>query len=280
MLTDSFSTVSRDDQDLMTLWLSGRPETTRRAYLAEAKALLGSLPNGLTGATQVEIVTYLSNHSGSAPASRARRISAIKSLLRFAARMGHTTTDLGTVLKIPRVTNRLHERILDQEEVADLIKEASNGRDRTLMKFLYISACRISEAVGIRWVDLGPTGVTVIGKGSKIRTVALPKDILDELRRLRGASDRDEAHVFRSCRGGKLSVRQARDIVSTAAAEALDKKVSPHWLRHAHASHALSAGAPLHLVKATLGHSSLASTAIYLSVRPDVGSGMYLKTGS
>jgi integrase/recombinase XerD len=129
-------------------------------------------------------------------------------------------------------------------------------------------------------VDLGPAGVTVIGKGSKIRTVALPRGILEEVRRLRGAGDRDEAHVFQSCRGGKLSVRQARDIVSTAAAEALGKKVSPHWLRHAHASHALSAGAPLHLVKATLGHSSLASTAIYLSVRPDVGSGMYLKTAS
>lgn len=248
--------------------------------MAEAQGFLGSLTAGLKKASPADVVTYLSNLSGSAPATSARRVSTLKSLCRFAFCLGYTTNDLGSVLKIPRVASRLHERILDPEEVAELIKEAHAGRNRTLVKFLYVSACRISEAVGIRWRDLGPTCVTVTGKGSKTRTIALPKDILDDLRRLRAAGERDDGWVFKSVGGRRLSVRQARSIVSTAAAEALDKKVSPHWLRHAHASHALSAGAPLHLVKATLGHSSLASTALYLSVRPDVGSGMYLKTGS
>lgn len=270
----------RDDQHLVELWISGRPATTQRVYVAEAQGFLGALTTGLPNATPADVVRYLSNLSGSAPATTARRISTLKSLCRFAFCLGHTASDLGSVLKIPRVANKLHERILDPDEVAELIKEADAGRNRTLVKFLYVSACRISEAVGIRWRDLGPTCVTVTGKGSKARTIALPKDILDDLRQLRGVAELDEARVFKSARGKKLSVRQARSIVSTVAAEALDKKVSPHWLRHAHASHALSAGAPLHLVKATLGHSSLASTALYLSVRPDVGSGMYLKTGA
>jgi integrase/recombinase XerD len=52
--------------------------------------------------------------------------------------------------------------------------------------------------------------------------------------------------------------------------------VSPHWLRHAHASHALDRGAPLHLVQATLGHTSIATTGRYLHARPRESSSRFL----
>lgn len=52
--------------------------------------------------------------------------------------------------------------------------------------------------------------------------------------------------------------------------------VSPHWLRHAHATHALDRGAPIHLVQATLGHVSVATTGRYLHARPSESSGKYL----
>jgi site-specific recombinase XerD len=52
--------------------------------------------------------------------------------------------------------------------------------------------------------------------------------------------------------------------------------VSPHWLRHAHATHALERGAPIHLVAATLGHASVATTGIYLHARPTDSSARYL----
>ncbi len=56
----------------------------------------------------------------------------------------------------------------------------------------------------------------------------------------------------------------------------VDKDVSPHWLRHAHASHALDRGAAVHLVQATLGHSSVATTGRYLHARPTESSSRYL----
>ena len=66
-------------------------------------------------------------------------------------------------------------------------------------------------------------------------------------------------------------------IVKAAAKRAgIKGKVSPHWLRHAHATHALERGAKIHLVAETLGHSSVAITSRYLHARPEDSSSLYL----
>jgi site-specific recombinase XerD len=66
-------------------------------------------------------------------------------------------------------------------------------------------------------------------------------------------------------------------IVTKAAQRAgVEGKVSPHWLRHSHATHALERGAPIHLVQATLGHASVATTGRYLHARPTDSSSKYL----
>ena len=83
--------------------------------------------------------------------------------------------------------------------------------------------------------------------------------------------------MFRSRRGGHLHPSQLLRIVRRAAKRAgITKAVSPHWLRHGHASHALDRGAPIHLVQATLGHASVATTGRYLHARPSESSSTYL----
>jgi integrase/recombinase XerD len=78
-------------------------------------------------------------------------------------------------------------------------------------------------------------------------------------------------------RSGFLTTRQVRRLVYAAAAAAgLDERPSPHWLRHAHATHALERGAAIHLVQATLGYSSVATTSRYLHARPTDSSARYL----
>jgi len=70
---------------------------------------------------------------------------------------------------------------------------------------------------------------------------------------------------------------QVKRIVTASAERAgVDGQVSPHWLRHAHASHALDRGAPIHLVQATLGHASVTTTGKYLHARPEDSSARYL----
>ena len=106
----------------------------------------------------------------------------------------------------------------------------------------------------------------------------LPATVWREVQALAGESGfPPDVPVFRSRKGGHLNRRQAERIVEAAAARAgLAAGVSPHWLRHAHATHALERGAPIHLVQATLGHASVATTGRYLHARPTDSSAKYL----
>jgi integrase/recombinase XerD len=100
--------------------------------------------------------------------------------------------------------------------------------------------------------------VTVFGKNGRTRTIALPAPLWSVLIGQRGAASA-EAPVFPSRSGRTLDRGRVRAIVCQAAERVgIDAHVSPHWLRHAHASHALNHGAPIHLVQATLGHSATA----------------------
>jgi integrase/recombinase XerD len=93
---------------------------------------------------------------------------------------------------------------------------------------------------------------------------------------LRGPAGED-GPVFVSRKGGRLDPSAVHRVVKAAIQPAdLGPAVSAHWLRHAHASHALDRGAPVHLIQATLGHSSVATTGHYLHARPTDSSARYL----
>jgi integrase/recombinase XerD len=94
---------------------------------------------------------------------------------------------------------------------------------------------------------------------------------------MRGEAEAGEP-VFKSRKkGDALTPQGVLAVVREAAGRAgIEGNVSPHWLRHAHASHALDRGAPIHLVQATLGHSSITTTGRYLHARPADGSSRFL----
>ena len=121
--------------------------------------------------------------------------------------------------------------------------------------------------------------VAVWGKGEKERVVLITAGTWRELAALRPADARPDAPVFRSRHGRPLSPSQAWRVVKAAAVRAGLEKApafSPHWLRHAHASHALDRGAPVSLVREGLGHASLVTTSRYTHARPGDGSSRYL----
>jgi integrase/recombinase XerD len=116
----------------------------------------------------------------------------------------------------------------------------------------------------------------VFGKGGKTRSILIPQQTWNALMKIKRTSC-DEEPVFRSRKKGHLTTCQIWRIVKAAAKKAgLKDTVSCHWLRHSHASHALDRRAPIHLVQATLGHASIATTGKYLHARPSDSSGNYL----
>jgi integrase/recombinase XerD len=218
---------------------------------------------------------------GGAPATRIRALSAVKSLLTFGQRTGFLILNVGAALKLPPRKDTLAERILDEAEVHTLLAREPGHRNRVLLRLLYRAGLRVSEIAGLSWRDLHARDeggqITVFGKGGKTRTVLLPADVWRDLVSLRGDAALEDP-VFRSRRGRHLDPSAVFRIVRRAAERAeleAQGKVSPHWLRHAHATHALERGAPIHLVQATLGHASVATTGRYLHARPTDSSARY-----
>ena len=224
-----------------------------------------------------------------APASQARILAAMKSLFAFGHQVGYLPFDVGRPVKLPARRDERAERILSADDVHSVIAHARKGRDRALIRTLYIGGLRVAEAVGLRTRylvtrDDGRGGqLAVFGKGSKTRPVLVPANLFVELSDL--ALPDSAAPLFRSQKKGPygaprpIPTRQAERIVKATARKAGLKnasEVSPHWLRHAHASHAMDRGAKIHLVQATLGHSDISTTGRYLHARPDESSALYL----
>jgi len=264
------------------MWLHGKASNTARAYRREALAFFAFVGAPLPAVTLGDVQAYADSlaASGLAPASRSRALAAVKSLLSFAHAVGYTPVNVGAAEKLPALKLTLAERIVSPQTVAALIVSEPNPRNRALLRVLYFGGLREAELCGLHWRDVvpregGAVQITVFGKGEKTRAVLLPAHVGEALAALRGDASADAA-VFAGRRGGALTAGQVWRIVKAAGARVGVPALSPHWLRHACASHALEAGVDVALVRDTLGHASLATTSRYLHARPGDSAGMYL----
>jgi integrase/recombinase XerD len=250
-------------------------------YLRDIRRLLRTtglkLPK--TSALDLERFAEALAGSGLAPISQGRTLAAVRSLFRFAQRIGYCGNP-ASALDLPRTDNPLSERIMSEEDVGALIAHEPDGRNRVLLTVLYMAGLRVSEACGLRWRNLQARGeagqILVHGKGGRTRAVMLPPAVWGQLTALRRVQAADSP-VFASRAGKPLERSRVLRIVKDASQRAgIAADVTTHWLRHAHASHALDHGAPIHLVQATLGHRSVATTSRYLHARPGESSAGYL----
>jgi len=268
------------DAQVVSLWLHGRSPHTARAYSADVTAFSVFVGKPLHGVTLGDVQAYSDALAGLAPATRGRRLAAVKSLFSFALKIGYLPFNVAAPVQAPPIKNVLAERILPESDVHRMLTLEPNPRNRLLLRLLYAGGLRVSELCGLRWRDVQPRDdagqVTLFGKGGKTRTVLLTAATWRELEAARDDAGVDDP-VFRSQKGGPLSPVQVWRIVRAAARRAgIAGDVSPHWLRHAHASHALDRGAPIHLVQATLGHADLRTTSKYTHARPTDSSARYL----
>jgi integrase/recombinase XerD len=279
---------------LIQLWLHDKSPSsvkTYSSYVTEFLGIMGKLLRDVTLEDLYDYADYLTNLD-LAPNTQRTRLNVIKSLLSFAHTIGFLPSDVARGLKLKKTADRLNERLLTIKEVQKIIwatemasyrYRGEKQRDLLILKLLYTGALRVSELTQLTWGDLTERllggQVTVVGKGNKTRGVLLPAELWAELMEFRGDAC-DGSPVFKSRKGGgHLDRSQINRIVEAAAKRAgVNKKVSPHWLRHAHATHALESGADIGLVQKTLGHDNVATTSRYLQARPDDSSAMYIPT--
>ncbi len=270
------------DEKAISLWLHSKAKHSQRAYTLDIDRFRAFTRKALPAVTLEDLQRFADSLSGLAPASQKRILAAVKSLLTFCLKIGYCPFNVGAALTVRKTKNTLAERILPHEDVARIIEREDNPRNHALLRFLYETGCRVSELCGIAWRDVQPRDgglaqVTVFGKGDKTRHVLISKRLYRELNRLRGAVPED-APLFPSKTGRPLDQPAVFRVIQAAAQRAgIEQAVSPHWFRHAAASHALDNGCPISLVKEQLGHSSLEVTSAYVHARPTDGLFKYLR---
>ena len=202
----------------------------------------------------------------------ARKLSSLRSFFAFLKERGVIERDPARNVQGPSARRPL-PRALSEEAIGRLFEAAENSenrvRDTAILELLYGCGLRISELAGLKWedVDLDERWLTILGKGSKERRVPFGKCALRALLAIKQEQgDREAKCVFDGRNGKPLTVRTIHRAVTALATAAGLEGVTPHVLRHSCATHLLEHGASLKFVQEFLGHESLATTQIYLTI--------------
>ena len=211
--------------------------------------------------------------------SVSRALSAVRSFHHFLLVEGITAQDPTIEVVRPRVPRPLPHP-LGLDEVGRLIeapdRSTSTGlRDRAILEVLYGAGLRVSELTGLDVDDLDVEGgsVRVVGKGGKEREVPIGRHaqhaVGTYLSRARPSlvGQGTRGALFLNTRGGRLSRQACAKLLAVYATRAgIERRVSPHDLRHSFATHLLEGGADVRVVQELLGHASVATTQIYTLV--------------
>ena len=237
-------------------------------------------PLTVTPAQLAAFVTELADGRADRPAAAAatlqRKTACLRSFYRHLRRDGILEHDPTSELRAPRSRARL-PKVLSRDEVVRLLGQPQGSspaayRDRALLETMYACGLRASEAISLelRDVDLEAGILRARGKGSKERIVPIGGKAIESLDaylervRPRLVGIRDEMRVFVNLRGGGLSRQGLYKIVQRHARSAgLERRMSPHTLRHTFATHLLAGGCDLRSLQEMLGHADIATTQIY-----------------
>lgn len=262
-----------DDQKLLAIWLSEKATNTQKSYSTTLRQFFSVVPKTIRAIALTDIQNWKSHLVDRFKTSTANnKLSAIKSLLSFALRIGYIGINPASVIKPIKETEEKQkqsktatEKIISNDEIKAMVNNADCKRDAVLIKVGYLLGLRVSELINLHHGDFSRKGdgnfqVKIVGKGGKVRFNDIPNSLYEELKELS-----QDGYIFRSNQNKKLSRTMAHYIIKKCARKAgLNEDISAHYLRHCHASHSLHNGASLKSVQQQLGHSSIAITSVYL----------------
>tara|TARA_B100001059_G_scaffold37554_1_gene30404 strand:- start:764 stop:1657 length:894 start_codon:yes stop_codon:yes gene_type:complete len=208
--------------------------------------------------------------------SQARSISAIKSFFNYLIFEGHLKESPVSNIEAPKIERKL-PKVLTLDQINQLIKSVDlnhqfGQRNKTIIEVLYGTGIRVSELINLKLSNIffEENIIKVTGKGNKERFVPLGKKASDEIKSY--LKDRDQLKIdskfsdllFLNRYGRGLTRSMIFKIINdTSINIGLDKKISPHTLRHSFATHLIKNGADLRTIQLMLGHESIITTEIY-----------------
>ena len=180
-LDPGFGSGARTDERLVGLWLHGKGEATKEAYrgaLAAFSGFTGGKP--LRAITLADLQEFADDLSEAfAPATQAKVLAAMKSLVSFGHQVGYLPFDVGRPVKLPSRCDDRAERILSADDIHAMIARTKTPRDRALLRSLYIGGLRVAEAVALKSRDLKERErggqITLFGKGQRPGPCCYPR---------------------------------------------------------------------------------------------------------
>ncbi len=273
------------DRFLDAIWMErGLSQNTLGAYRADLMTLgrgLATKNKSIEQATKADLLDFIADRveSGAKPRSTARQLSSFRRFFRYIMREGLRDTDPTADIEMPRIGRSL-PKTLTEEEVDALLNapntdEPLGHRDRAMLELLYATGLRVSELINLKQsqINFNQGVLRIVGKGDRERLIPLTEDSQRWIRdfidgpRMEILLERQTDYLFPTRRGNRMTRQAFWHIIKRYAEKAgIRKKMSPHSLRHAFATHLLNRGADLRVVQLLLGHSDLSTTQIYTHV--------------
>jgi len=215
-----------------------------------------------------------------ARATIARKLASIRTFFKFVFKIGKRKDNPAKLVSTPRREKKIPS-FLETNEIDMLValpgKDLVGARDRAIIEILYSCGFRVSELISLKMSDVNEEErwIKVKGKGGKERIVpygaeaekALKDYLMVRANRSGKREQTDEGYIFLNFSGRKISDRSIRRIIAKYIKLAsIQRKVSPHTLRHSFATHLLQAGMDLRSIQELLGHAKLSTTQIYTHV--------------
>jgi len=244
----------------------------------------GKINKDFSKFTREDIIEFLLNlkDSGLKTVSAARNLAALKTFWRFLTEEGIVEKDIARIVETPKTWKNIPD-VLSVREVEMLLEGPSsrewNGiRDRAILELMYAAGLRVSETADLKVVDinLDSNFVRCFGKGEKERIVPFGTPAKEAIKKyLQKTRDKlskktEDEHLFLSRLGRKISRQSIWKIIQKYAnLTEIDKKISPHTLRHSFATHLLEGGVELIALQEMLGHADISTTQIYTHVNKE-----------
>lgn len=248
------------------LRLRGFSERTVQTYLYQNQKFLEFNKKNPAQIQEIDIkeyVGYLLSDRKEAPSSVALAKAALKFYYDEILKKNIVN------LKTPKLQRKLPE-ILNKEEMKRLLGALTHTKSRVIVKLLYSSGIRLSECLHLKIEELelgNKIGWVRGGKGGKDRMFILSQDVADELLQFVNEEKIRKGLIFAGRSGESLTPRNVQKIVKAAARRAgIQKRITPHKLRHSFATHLLEAGTDIRIIQELLGHANLQTTQIYTKV--------------
>lgn len=223
-----------------------------------------------------DVEKFLQSNSKLKAKSIAHRLTVIKNFHQFLVKSSSINYDVTSNLKGPKLEKKLPD-ILSVEEVDNLLdiecKSVYDYRNKAILELLYSTGVRISEALNLTLNDISFTSctITVFGKGNKERIVPIGDVAIYHLKKYLDVRDllnkKRSDYLFLNPSGNQLSrVGFFKNLQKILKVKGIEKKVTPHTLRHSFASHMIEYGANLRVVQELLGHQDISTTKIYTHI--------------